>query len=199
MNTLIQRIALTLVVGLTVVVALPVQADVVEPLSYAENCIVITNLNDYPAYTFVISSIGPYGNGRVFENSVVQDECFSSGDLGADEATLQALPNDTTAATLTSQPFDISHTSSLSDTGKIDYYTVTLSDDELILTLTDSERTESVYGSEIYEPLYSNDFSNLLPGLMIIGVLIFIGIVGLVAIIILSIYLYRRRAHKPHP
>ena len=191
MNTHIHRIALTLVVGLTVVIALPVRADIVEPLSYAQNCIVMTNLDDYLAYTFVVSSISPYGNGRVSENSVVQDECFASGALGADEATLQAIPNDTTATTLTSQPIDISHLGTLSDAGKIDYYTVTLSDNELILTLTDSERTESVYGPEIYEPLYSTD--------MIIGILIFIGVVGLVGIIILLVYLHRRRARKPRP
>ncbi|HBY73834.1 MAG TPA: hypothetical protein DEG44_04035, partial [Candidatus Kerfeldbacteria bacterium] len=179
MNTHIHRIALTLVVGLTVVIALPVRADIVEPLSYAQNCIVMTNLDDYPAYTFVVSSISPYGNGRVSENSVVQDECFSSSAIGADEATLQAIPNDTTATTLTSQPIDISHLGTLSDAGKIDYYIVTLSDNELILTLTDSERTESVYGPEIYEPLYSTD--------MIIGILIFIGVVGLVGIIILLV------------
>lgn len=188
-----------------------VLADLVEPLSYAENCLVVTNLEQYSEYVFIVSSNGKYTSQAAV---IEQDDCFSNFALGANTAVLMAVSSDQfhptmledsgeIEAVLTSSAIDIDkfHAGFLSDTGQIGYYELTITDNELVLTLTDSETTHSVYPSqENYQPLTSNQPS-LLAVLITGGVFLLISIVSLMALIVLGVYLYRRNRYvrKPHP
>ncbi|MBI4407935.1 MAG: hypothetical protein HY565_05560 [Candidatus Kerfeldbacteria bacterium] len=210
MKKLSSQITLTLAALFALTIALPLQADIVEPISYAESCLVITNLNDYSEYVFVISTDnGKYG---IKHAVIIQDECFNDFGIGSDADTvvLSALASDQfdsvmlddieLTAELVSTPIDISQINGGFigiDNGQIDYYEVELTDAEIILTLTDSEKTSSVYPSQQYKPFTSSDFRTRILGVAVmLGGLVLISLIGVVAITVLAIYLYRRRARK---
>lgn len=181
----------------------PALADIAIPVTYAENCLVITNLDDYPEYTFEFFSTGPTGVTQ--QSTISNEQCFASFAIGATTAKLVATSVDAVVPVeLVSEQLQIPNflrpVDSFSGTGKKYFYTVAITGDQLTVHFTESVATHDVYPARQTET--SESLKDLLQQhpdlLMLFEFLVVMSLVGLVVIVILVVKIRKRRARQPH-